>query len=330
MPMPQLSVFPAIRQWTTECVRPGLRLDYWVGAICEAFLEMDCSSHAGYAFQGALTSVGVETLTFNQVQASAQDVYRTPSSIARGEQQPFYLITQRHNPWHVRQGGHVAYLRPGDAVLVDSAQSYELHFPQDVACLSVQMPRAWVGRWLTQLDCRAPRVVARDQGWGQSLSALCLQLAHDPAQALVYPQALLSDQLGAMLSAAIDAGKVSDKPLKISIYTQAEKVLMALLDQAGLTAQDVALALGISLRTLHRSFAASQTTFSGTLRRLRMAHAVRLLSQTRLVQLSIAEVGQRCGCPDASHFVRDFHRTTGMTPARWRKQAIGMARLSHS
>lgn len=173
-----------VRKWSTDVVGPVRRLDYWVGAICEAFLEMDCSSREDFAFDGTLTSVGVGAVSLNQVLASTQDVFRTLGGIARGQQYPYYLITQMRSAWHVRQGGHVAHLRPGDAVLVDSAQAYELHFPDAVACLSVQMPRVWVGRWLAEPESRAPRVVPRDQGWGKSMSALCLQLGEDPLLAL--------------------------------------------------------------------------------------------------------------------------------------------------
>ena len=125
-------------------VAPPARLDYWVGAICEAFLEMDCSSREAPLFGGELQSLPVETLSINRVRASTQDVFRTPAGIARSRQLPFYLIGQAETAWHVRQDGHLAHLRPGDVVLLDSARPYELHFPEGVHCVSLQLPRAWV------------------------------------------------------------------------------------------------------------------------------------------------------------------------------------------
>ena len=158
----------ALRQWTTDVVAQPARLDYWVGAICEAFLEMDCSSREAPLFGGELQSLPVETLSINRVRASTQDVFRTPAGIARSRQLPFYLIGQAETAWHVRQDGHVAHLRPGDVVLLDSARPYELHFPGGVHCVSLQLPRAWVGQWLQQAEAPGPRVAWRDQGWGQS------------------------------------------------------------------------------------------------------------------------------------------------------------------
>lgn len=314
---------PALRRWSTDAVAPAQRLDYWVGAICEAFLEMDCSSREAGSFDGSLTSLALDTISFNRVVASTQDVYRTPGAIARGHQHPFYLITQLETAWHVRQGGHLAQLRPGDAVLVDAAQAYELHFPHSVACLSVQMPRAWVGRWLARLDQQAPRVVARDQGWGRALSALCLQLGDDPGLAAQYPQAVLADQVGAMLSSALEPVAPERQAASDGLAARALKLLREQFAQPGLTADRVAQELGVSARTLHRAFASQDTSFAGHLRALRVVEAAQLLAQPRLARLTVAEVGRRSGFADASHFVREFQRAHGVTPARWRRLRLG-------
>lgn len=322
MPVVLSATEPAVREWTTAQARPSERLDYWIGAICEAFLEMDCSSRLAPAFEGRLTSVGVGPVSFNQVQASTQDVFRTRAGIARGAQHPFYLITQRLTPWHVRQGGHGVQLRPGDGVLVDSAQLYELHFPEAVNGLSIQLPRAWVGQWLARLDDPAPRVVHRDQGWGQALSALSLQFAADPLLSARYPAGLLCDQLGAMLAAALEPEPSRPMAPAHDLRQRAQRLLQDVLDQPGLTSERVAALLGVSVRSLHRAFAAGATSFALSLRQLRLERAAQLLAQPRLAHVTVAELGRRCGYTDASHFVREFQRHHRITPARWRRERL--------
>jgi AraC-like DNA-binding protein len=315
---------PAMRQWSTDSVDPGRRLDYWVGAICEAFLEMDCSSRAAPLFEGRLASLQGEALSYNQVIAATQDVYRSPAAIARGRSHPFYLIAQSRSPWHVVQGGVRVPLRPGDAVLVDSAHRYELHFPESVHCLSIQIPRAWMGRWLAQVDVREARVAPRDQGWGQALSALCVQLAEQPQLAAAYPQELLADQVGAMLAGAIEPHALQPAGAAHSgLLAQAERSMRERLDQPGLTAVHIARDLGVSVRTLHRAFGGQGATFAGRLRVLRMERAAQLLAQRRLAGVSVAELGRRCGYADASHFAREFHKAWGEPPARWRQARAG-------
>lgn len=309
-----------MREWSTDCVGAAQRLDYWVGAICEAFLEMDCSSREAPSFDGALCSLPVDTLVLNRVRASTQDVYRTDGAIARGAHHPFYLIAQSDSAWHVRQGGQVAHLRPGDVVLVDSAHRYELHFPHSVRCLSVQLPRAWVGQWLAQPDAPAPRVVWRDSGWGRSLSALSLQLAEDPASALAMPPAVFTQHLGALLSAALEPARAPEEA-GADLYVRACALLQEQLERADLEAAMLAAQLQVGLRTLHRGFARHGASFAGTLRRLRLERAAELLVRPSLARLGVAEIGRRCGFSDASHFGREFLRQWGQTPARWRRQA---------
>lgn len=310
-----------LRRWSTNAVGPRERLDYWVGAICEAFLEMDCSSRAASVFDGTLASLAGHQLSYNQVVASTQDVYRSPAAVARGRSHPFYLITQLRTPWHVRQAGHTVQLRPGDAVLVDSAQSYELHFPDSVECLSIQMPRAWVGQWLRELDGAGARVAPRDQGWGLALSALCVQLGGDLRLADRYPPQLLADQVGAMLAAALEPEAGPATPARLGLLARAEALLRERLDAPGLVVADLAAELAVSPRTLHRAFQAAGTSFTGTLRRLRMEHAACLLVAPRLAGLSLAEVARRSGYSDPSHFSRDFRAAFGTPPSRWRRDS---------
>lgn len=324
--MPVVLSAPArgLREWTTAQARPVERLDYWVGAICEAFLEMDCSSRVADCFDGELTHLPLEHLAMNRVRASTQDVYRTPSGIARSRSQPFYLITQTEQPWHVKQGGHRLQLRPGDAVLVDAAQPYELHFPHSVTCLSVQMPRAWVSGWLRTVDNAAARVAHREQGWGHMLSALCLQLGRHPELALQMAPDWLEGQFGALLGAALEPS-ATDTPLQAgqALHRLAVARMRERLDQPGWRAADLAMELGVSLRTLHRAFTDSGETVAGRWRALRMELACALLSQPRLAGLAMSEIGRRCGYTDPSHFARDFQRGLGQTPLRWARERRG-------
>jgi len=319
--MPAVHAFAPspLRQWTTDVVAPAARLDYWVGAICEAFLEMDCSSREAPVFGGVLQSLAVQALSVNQVRASTQDVYRTPAGIARSRHLPFYLIAQADSGWHVRQDGQVAHLRAGDVVLVDSARPYELHFPEGVGCVSLQLPRAWLGQWLAQAEVRGPRVAWRDQGWGQSLGALAVQLARDPASAQALPPALLSDHLGALLCAALEPTVLPPSSAGQGLHAHLCALLRARIDQPDVSAQALAQEAGVSLRTLHRAFAAQGGTYAGTLRQMRLVRAGELLRRPQLAHVAVAEIGRRCGFADASHFARAFQRAMGMPPAQWRR-----------
>jgi AraC family transcriptional regulator, positive regulator of tynA and feaB len=312
-----------IERWSTQNVPPAAQLDYWVGAICEAFLEMDCSpAQMGTSgFDGALASLLVGDLRLNQVLASPSKVVRSAAAVARSQAQPFYLITDLHQQWRIRQGGIAIDLRPKDLVLVDSSREYEFDFPGDVKNMSIEIPRRWLAPWLVEIETAHPRLILHDRDWGQSLSALCGQFANDPLLSLGYPAQLLTDQIGATLGACLDGVRPSSTLKKEAVRTAVELIKQRL-SEADVTASDIAHHMGISARTLHRCFASEGIAFAQIQRDLRMKYAAQILAQKRFCYLDMAAVGRRCGINDASNFVREFHRSFGCTPARWRKNHL--------
>lgn len=86
--------------------------------------------------------------------------------------------------------------------------------------------------------------------------------------------------------------------------------------QAG-SAADVARALHVSVRTLHRKLHACGATFREVADEVRSELARGYLADRRV---SIAEVAFLLGFSDQSSFNRAFRRWTGQAPGRWRRQ----------
>ena len=58
----------------------------------------------------------------------------------------------------------------------------------------------------------------------------------------------------------------------------------------------------------------------------RMNHAAELLRQT---DLSVAEIGERCGYGDCAYFCRIFRRKYGAPPGQWRRRTLPETKLIH-
>jgi AraC-like DNA-binding protein len=312
------------RRWSTDAVPRSQRLDYWVGAVCEAFLEMDVTSSRREDFDASLLCQPLGPIAVNRVHASAQHVYRTPAAIGRSRQDFYYLLSQFDRPWGVAQAGREAALAPGDAVLVDSRDCYAFHFGQGVHCASIQLPIDWAERWLPAGPDSVARRIPGDRGWGLALRGLLANLTPEFAAAPGLPPALLTDQLGVLLSLAVPGADPKPQARDAGIRQRAMDLLRQRLGEPGLVAQDVADTLGLSLRSLHRAFAPGES-FACSLRRLRMQEAARLLASARFARLGVAEIGRRCGYLDASHFVRHFRAEHGLTPGAWRRSIAGAA-----
>jgi AraC-like DNA-binding protein len=79
---------------------------------------------------------------------------------------------------------------------------------------------------------------------------------------------------------------------------------------------EVAAALGISVRTLHRKLKAEGIVFSDLSKALQQREACRMLADA---SLSIEQVAESVGYSDVSSFTRAFRRWTGTTPAVYRR-----------
>jgi AraC-like DNA-binding protein len=82
---------------------------------------------------------------------------------------------------------------------------------------------------------------------------------------------------------------------------------------------DVALAFEISLRHLHRLFAACDTTFTEYLIEQRLQQAQRMLCDSRYARQTILGIAFDCGFRDINHFGRRFRARFGFTPGEFRR-----------
>jgi AraC-like DNA-binding protein len=213
-----------------------------------------------------------------------------------------------------------ARMLPGDAVLVDSRRRYAFHLLQSADTLSLELPTAWVESWLPDAGDHVARRIDGRTGWGSVLSHFVQQLSPDVAAEPPLPPALLTDQLGGLLSLALGQGP--SQPDEGGRAALRRRVLDATRErhaEPGLTAAGVARALGISERSLHRCLADGATTFATALTGFRMQVAQRMLGDARFDRLSVAEIGLRVGLTDASHFVRQSRRHLGHTPGELRR-----------
>jgi AraC family transcriptional regulator, positive regulator of tynA and feaB len=304
----------APQSWSTDCVCPRDREAYWIEAISAAFLAMESRPRDRNDFHGRVIRREIGELALMQVDSRAQDVSRLERHIGRDAPASFYLITQLDRPWAIDQAGHYVELAAGDLVLVDAAQPYRFHCPGEVHNLSLEMPSAWLARWLTDPGSHIGRRMPGTTGQGSALRGLLQVLAARPQGATTNAEQVIGTVLQWCLG-EIDA----DTRLRDHRWTRLDALLLQRMAEPGLQASDLARELGCSVATLHRLFSAHGATFALHLRQLRLSEAARMLSSPALLKLSVAEIGRRCGFRDASHFGRVFAQHRGCTPGDWRR-----------
>jgi AraC-like DNA-binding protein len=97
---------------------------------------------------------------------------------------------------------------------------------------------------------------------------------------------------------------------------EVQKTIASVMPEGG-SAEDVARALHVSVRTLQRKLAPTGSTFRQVSETVRGQLAEEYLTDPRV---SIAEVAFMLGFSDQSSFNRAFRRWTGDSPGRWRRR----------
>src|SRR5579883_651065 len=142
-PMPSV---PA-HHWSTDEV-PDRPFSYWVETVCDRFLELDIDSPVRQHFHARLDQTQLGPATASWLSADAQRVRRTRAKIASSR--PSFLLMQlRTGRVEIRQAGQVTPLRPGECVLLDGAQPYEVECPEPTRSCVLQLSDTWLRGWVS-------------------------------------------------------------------------------------------------------------------------------------------------------------------------------------
>lgn len=312
------------RHWSTDGIDSSRALSYWVDTVCDRFLELEIESSQRAGFHASLDQTDFGPGTINLICADAQRVRRTSAKIAGTRQAAFMLMQLRAGRAWVGQLGRATSLYPGECVLIDGTEPYEVECPQPTRSLVLQFPDAWLRRHLDNPESVVPLRVAHG-GWGAALCAAVASLDVDACEELALPPAEVVEHIGALLRLAVRPERAIAEA-----RTRTERLMRTLrgrLAEPDLTPRGVAAEHRISVRSVHYAFAAAGTTFIEALMQVRLEHARDLLSDRKLRELPVVEIAARCGFMDPSHFARRFRQAFGTAPLAYRDRASHWRRL---
>jgi AraC-like DNA-binding protein len=137
----------------------------------------------------------------------------------------------------------------------------------------------------------------------------------------------LADAIGGLLSATLEAFGDGAPPARgDAARTRLQQIgrhLRRHFADPGLCAADVAAAVGVSRRYLHRLYAEDGRTFRDELIALRIEACLAAFRDAAQADKTIAEIAYAAGYADISQFNRHFRRLKGGTPSALRRAAQG-------
>ena len=316
---------PQIVRLSTRDVAPADRLGYASWILSSALAPSALSTRSPSEYELDVTALELPSIAIVAQSGSPQRVIRARSEIRRTSQRYFFLALVLSGSWHV---AHVTRTRlgPGDLTFYDSRYPLDCDLLLPWRGMNLQLSEQFVRKWVANPVVFGGRNIARDSKWGRVLASCVAQLSPEFVVHAPLPQAVLLDQLGALLALAaseLSGSRAVSTPAEHSLRDHVYDHIRQRCADTSLQAADIANSLNISRRTLHRALGACGDTFGAMLIQSRVDLAVRMLQSPLFDRVTTAEIGRRAGFSDASHFVKALRRRTGQTPLQMRRTRHG-------
>jgi len=315
--------------FSTEQIPLADRLDAW---LCYARqICGDCRFHfpKHLPFGGSIDRRNLTGATFSRFSSTPVSFVKFPAFSADSADRDCIVITQLRGTRRYCQGGAVAILSPGDTTLIDAGQPWTSDCVDTCARLYLRVPRWLIEERLerTQLPL-LPRILGK-RSPGATLFHLGTSLYAEAGTTLPEDSGALDTYLYA-LAGCLDAPEWSSTELGrcTQLRPRIEHYIENHLQEKELDPASIAAAAGVSVRHLHRLFAAKGCTVAEWIRERRLERCRSELSDPRNLDGKITDIALHWGFVDAAHFSHCFRKEFGTSPRQFRADQKARANTS--
>jgi AraC-like DNA-binding protein len=313
--------------FATAEVDPAGRLAAWRELVNRVFLPLAITPlpEAGRPgeFSGSVTGGDWGGLRVWRVRATPMSAVRAQRHIRSSASDDYLLALHVNGIAHAVQDDRRVTLGPGDFALFDPTRPYSITFGGAGTFEHViyQVPRASLdvrrlARDTTALAVRAASSTGRlVSPYLQTLAQTARPGGDPPGQAFI--DAGLDLAASALRAVADPPGQPDLR--RRSLAGELKRYALTYLGDPELSPQAAARASYISVRQLHRLFAADGTSFTAWVREQRLRRCRNDLASQQLSHRAIAEIATRWGFRSPAHFTRAFRARYGITPAELRR-----------
>jgi len=311
------------QSFSTELIPVSDRVDAWqwrTQQIC-GNCSIQLPKHS--PFHGSIESRRVGDFQLTRFSSSSLSFRKYPAESATPENRCCIVITQLKGVRHYSQNGASVSLRPGDSTLIDSGMPWSSSCPTECARLYLRVPR-----WLIEDRVRTSalplaRRIAGTSGPGVALFRVSKSLYQDSEIWKAEEGSAALDTYFDVLSACIsdsDADMRGGQPCS-ELSSRIQQFIEAHLTEPTIGPAEIAAAVGISVRHLHRLFSLRGHTVGDWIRWRRLLQCGRDLADPRLRARTITEIAFFWGFSDSAHFSRCFRTQFGICPRAFRSCA---------
>lgn len=307
---------------STDTVDRRDREGFWHHVLADTFAPVQLEGWAGHREPAAhLSGTRRGRLLFAELAATPHVHRRTPRQIRQADAMYFQIAIAVNGAASLEQEGRTAELAPGDMVVYENSRPFTWTFtdPWRVAVLSI--PSEAVK--LTDAERRAmsARRLSGQVGLTGVVARFVLDLTRHASE---IPEAQSERVLAQATDLAISlfatpAGAEYADARHRTTLDRIKGYIAAHFRDPALKPDEIAAAVNISTRYLHKLFEGEHQTIALYLRGLRLECARAELLDPRQASRSIAAIAHGCGFGDLSGFNRVFKAAYGISPSDLRR-----------
>jgi len=303
----------------TRTLAAGKRRQAWRDAICEIYLQVDCSTDQDVEYAGLVREARFGGLTITDAVISPQTIRRGAHHIGRFGKDCYYIGIEHIGAVDIRQAGSSFVLRPGRGSLYYANEPYELHCNVRSRQFWIELPRAAFER---RFDSGRPPMLKNfdlTRGLGRIAAEFCATLATESGRLDETSRSKLGEQFMDLIALALnsepDRQAADDQSVQHTRLRSIKAYIEENLGDPNLSLTTIARENGVSLRYLHHLFRLVDMSASEWLRLRRLQRCYDLLRSPQHAHQSITEIAYSMGFSSSSHFSNLFRAHFDMRPS---------------
>ena len=317
--------------FSTELLPASDRIDAWqwnAQQICgDCRIRLPKSTFHGSIFRGSIEIRHVGGLPLTRFSSSPLSFWKWPFDTVNTENRSCIVITQIAGVRRYLQNGAEVLLKPGDSTVIDSGRPWSSSCGTDCVRLYLRVPRWMMENRLRMRDIPVAQRISGGAGMGATLFRLSLSLYNEAKWMKEAQGAAALDAYFEILAACI--GGDAPQPAH-ELNGRILRFIDAHISEPGLGPAEVASAMGISVRHLHRLFSVTGKTLGDYMWARRLEQCRHDLANPCLRNKTITEIAFGWGFSDAAHFSHSFRKQYGVSPRSFRAQSSTKGRIAAS
>lgn len=316
------------QMFSTDSLPAADRIDAWrwnAQQICgDCRIKLPRSS-----FHGSIDVRSLRGLKITRFSSSPLAFWKWPAEILGDENRSCIVITQLAGMRQYMQNGASVLLQPGDTTVIDSGHPWCSTCSTDCTRLYLRVPRWMMENYVCSREIPIAERI-RGEGLGASLCRLSQRL-YDQADRMSGQEGVATTLDGYLriLAACLNGGvpgRAKDSRIHghrpgPELREKIQEFIEVHLSDIRIGPNEIASALGISVRHLHRLFSATGTSVADFIRLRRLEECRNDLENPRLRSKTITEIAFFWGFSDSAHFSRSFSKQFGAPPRDFRARA---------